>query len=188
MKVSQKIFDLCALLEDKKATDITVCNTSILKKPVDFFVLATATSVTHVKGIADYLIENIQKSNMFEMCEREGLVTSDWVVVDLGEGFVHIFIKEIREKYNLEKLVNEGNNIRNFEKIKKDFEKDKKNEEKSLRKKATKEKPIKEKPQKNKAVKEKQNKEKKLKENTKNKKTKEIKSKELKAKKDKKSK
>lgn len=140
MKISQKIFDLCLILEDKKAQDITVCNTTALKKPVDFFVLATATSVSHAKGIADYLIETVQKDNLFEVSDREGLVTSDWVVVDLGDGFVHIFTKEVREKYNLEKLLNEGNNTRSFDKIKKDFEKEKKNNQTALKKAEKKEK------------------------------------------------
>ena len=65
MIISQKIFDLCNLLEDKKAIDITVCNTAVLKKPVDFFILATATSVAHAKSIADYVTESVQKNNMF---------------------------------------------------------------------------------------------------------------------------
>jgi len=135
MKISQKIYDLCLLLEDKKALDITVCNTSALKKSVDFYILATATSVAHAKALADYIIENALKLNLTQTYNKEGLVTSDWVVVDFEDCFVHIYTKETREKYNVEKLVNEGNNIRKFEKIKKDKQK----EDKLLQKQAKKE-------------------------------------------------
>ena len=137
MEVSKKIYDICQFLEDKKATDITVCNATMLKKSVDFYILATATSVAHAKALADYIIEKAIKLNLAQAYNKEGLVTSDWVVVDLEDCFIHIYTKETRERYNLEKLLNEGNNLKRFDKIKKDKQK----EEKQLHKKNIKDQP-----------------------------------------------
>lgn len=121
--VSKKIYDLCCLLEDKKAEDITVCNTEKLPNAVNFYVLATATSCVHAKSILDYVEQQIQEKELFLYSLRDGFNTSNWLVLDVGEGFIHIFTKELRERYNIEKLVNEGNNVRSFEKLKRDFEK-----------------------------------------------------------------
>ena len=130
MKISQKIYDLCCILEEKKAEEIIVCDTQKLSNAVDFYVIATATSSMHAKGILDYLEEQIQSKDMFLCSCREGFNTSKWLVLDVGEGFVHVFTKDLREHYNLEKLVNEGSNVKSFEKIKKDFQKQLKAENK----------------------------------------------------------
>ena len=70
---------------------------------------------------------------MFEYVSREGFNTSKWLVLDVGEGFIHVFTKDLRDHYNIEKLVNEGNNIKPYEKLKKDFEKEQKLEDKKVR-------------------------------------------------------
>ena len=123
MNISQKVFDLCLLIDEKKAENIIVCDTKKLANAVDFYIVATATSSAHAKGILDYVEEQIQEKNMFNYVLREGFNTSKWLILDVGEGFVHIFTKDLREHYNIEKLVNEGNNIKSFEKLKKDYEK-----------------------------------------------------------------
>ena len=133
MKILQKVFDLCLLMDEKKAENIVVCNTQKLANAVDFYIVATATSSAHAKGILDYLEEQIQEKNMFEYVSREGFNTSKWLVLDVGEGFIHVFTKDLRDHYNIEKLVNEGNNIKPYEKLKKDFEKEQKLEDKKVR-------------------------------------------------------
>lgn len=134
MKISQKVYDLCLMLEDKKAENIVVCNTEKLANPVDFYIVVTATSPAHAKGILDYLEEQISLKNMFLYVARDGLNASKWDVLDVGEGFIHVLTKELRERYNLEKLVNEGSNVKPFEKLKKDFEKEAKNADKTAKK------------------------------------------------------
>ena len=123
MNISQKVFDLCLLIDEKKAENIFVCNTQKIANAVEFYIVATATSSAHAKGLLDYLEQQIQEKNMFDEVSREGFNTSKWMVLDVGEGFIHVFTKDMRDYYNIEKLINEGNNIKPFDKLKKEFDK-----------------------------------------------------------------
>ena len=123
MKFSNDVFRLCTILDDMRLTNIIFCDTSMLCNAVDFYIIATATSSTQAKSALDKLIETVQEDKSFVVCQKEGYNISDWFVADLESGFVHIFTKNEREKYNLEKLVNEGKNILTFEKMKKQYEK-----------------------------------------------------------------
>jgi outer membrane biosynthesis protein TonB len=76
---------------------------------------------------------SVLAQNDVEVLEREGIEQSDWVVVDCYDFLVHIMTKDVRERYNLDKLWGDGRNIRKFETIEKDLaEKAKKAEKKSL--------------------------------------------------------
>lgn len=111
------IVEICKILDKNKAGNIIVIDTSKRANIVNFFVLATATSVTHIKSIIDKCYEEIANKEIFKVNSREGFNTSKWQVLDVGEGFIHIFLKEEREKYNLEKLLGEGGNISSFDKL-----------------------------------------------------------------------
>lgn len=121
MEICEKISKICELLDDKKALDLVIVDTTKMSNAVDYYIIATATSYTHAKSLADYL--EVEGKEFEENIFREGFNQSDWVVLDFGQIFVHILTEEKREHYNLEKLLNEGNNIKPFDKIKKDIEK-----------------------------------------------------------------
>lgn len=122
MKFSQDVIEICQVLQDKKAEDIVVCNTQRLTNVADYFVIVTATSITHAKTLANTL-EEFAFDKSFKVENREGFNYCDWIALDLDEMIVHIFTKQKREYYNLEKLLNEGNNIKSFDKLKKSIEK-----------------------------------------------------------------
>ena len=123
MKFSNEVYKLCTVLHDMKLTNIVLCDTSMLCNAVDFYIIATASSSTQAKCALDKLIETVDEDKSFVVCNKEGYNISDWFVADLESGFVHIFTKSEREKYNIEKLVNEGKNIIAFEKMQKQYEK-----------------------------------------------------------------
>jgi len=94
---------IAAILDDKKATDITAIHTTEQTIISDYFVVATGTSSTHVRALTDEL--------EFEMKNRHGILpkgiegrASGWILLDYGTVLVHIFQKEQREYYNLERL------------------------------------------------------------------------------------
>lgn len=126
MDITQNLLVLCKLLEDKKAEDILLIDARKMSNVADYFIIATSTSGTHTKGIADYLETEALKIKGFNYVNREGFNLSDWVVLDFNNVFVHILTKQKREYYSLEKLLNEGNNIKSLDKLKKEFEKQEK--------------------------------------------------------------
>jgi len=120
MKLTQKVLDFCKALEDKKAINIVVCDTTKISNLFDYAIIATATSTTHTKSLADYL-EEISAQHGYSLINREGFNLSEWIVLDFDDVFVHIFTQNKREYYNLEKLLNEGNNQKSYDKIKKEI-------------------------------------------------------------------
>lgn len=80
------------IMDLKKITDIT-----------DYFVLCSADSDTQVKAIADAVIDGTDEIGM-PAWRTEGLSQRQWVIVDFVDVVLHVFLKEIRHFYNLEKL------------------------------------------------------------------------------------
>jgi len=120
----------------------------------NYFVFATSTSGTHSRALEGSVEEAMEKAGE-EVIKKEG-AGSDWLCLDLGDIIVHIFTKEIREHYNIEKLWTEGKNYKTFETMKKEVEKLNKKQVKAAAaggRGQPKAKPVKEKPVKEKKVK-----------------------------------
>ena len=94
MKFSEEVYKICGILEELKLTDIVACNTEKLPNPVDFYVIATATSSLQGKAALQNLIEQIEKENLFTVLNQDKFNTTEWFVADLGKGFVHIFYRK----------------------------------------------------------------------------------------------
>lgn len=94
------------ILDEKKATDIVALEISSLTVVADYFVIASATSNTHLKALADEVeyrlgLEGIEPNHI------EGKATG-WILLDYGMTVVHLFQTEAREYYNLERLWDDG--------------------------------------------------------------------------------
>ena len=90
------------ILDEKKASDITVIETQELTVMSDYFVIASGNSGTHVRSLADDVEFEMSKQGV-EVDHIEGRATG-WILLDYGSVLVHIFDKESREYYNLERL------------------------------------------------------------------------------------
>ena len=75
----------------------------------DFFIVCHGTSNTHVSAIADSVIEETLKSIKEKPWHKEGLTNGDWILLDYGNVVAHIFQKETRDYYNIEKLWGDAN-------------------------------------------------------------------------------
>lgn len=99
-----------ALLE-KKAEDIIQLDVRPLTTLTDFFIVCHASTDVQIKAIAD----NVMVKTKYELGEpvwnKEGLDTRRWVILDYVNVVVHIFKKELREFYNLEKMWNDAVSI-----------------------------------------------------------------------------
>ncbi len=103
LTTEEKTKAVVAALEDIKATNITVIDTSKLSSLFECMVIASATSKRQTKALADNVVVKL-KALGEEVIGREGEDSGEWILVDLGEVLVHIMQPAIREYYNLEEL------------------------------------------------------------------------------------
>ena len=87
----------------KKASDISIMDLRKVTDMTDFFVLCSADSDIQVKAIADAVAEGTEKFGVGAW-HQEGLTQRQWVLLDYIDVVVHIFRKDVRRFYNLEKL------------------------------------------------------------------------------------
>lgn len=90
-------------LEDVKAQDIVVYNTTGLTSLFDRVVITTASSNRQTRALASNVAEKV-KATGGEVISVEGLESGEWVLVDLGDVVVHIMQSAIRSYYKLEEL------------------------------------------------------------------------------------
>lgn len=90
-------------LEDVKAQDIRVFNTTTLTGLFDRVVIASGTSNRQTRGLASRVCELV-KAHGGHVISVEGEETGEWVLVDLGDVVVHVMQPAIRAYYNLEEL------------------------------------------------------------------------------------
>lgn len=90
-------------LGSKKAIDIKLLKITDLTILADYFVIATGTSTTHVKALADE-VEFQMKEAGFEQGHLEGYHSNNWILMDYHSVIVHVFLEQTREFYDLERL------------------------------------------------------------------------------------
>ncbi len=88
---------------EKQASDILILDLRNRSDLTDYFVLCSGNSKLQVQAIADSILEKIYKAQ-HKLSAVEGYATGNWVVLDLGEIIVHIFHKDARSHYDLERL------------------------------------------------------------------------------------
>ncbi len=105
MKITPKRLAYLAgeLALDKKATDVRILDLRRLSTICDFFVICSASVEIHAKAIADWITENLEKKGI-KAWHHEGHQACRWILLDYVDVVVHIFLNEVREFYELEKL------------------------------------------------------------------------------------
>lgn len=94
---------IAEILDNKKARDVKVIAVSDKTIIADFFVLATGNSSTQVRALADEVEYKLGLSGL-EAAHVEGRDSNSWRALDYSSVIVHIFDREAREFYNLDKL------------------------------------------------------------------------------------
>jgi ribosome-associated protein len=89
--------------EEKKAQDVTVLDIRGLSVFADYFVICHGNSQTQVQAIATAIKDKLLENNV-ELKGMEGYQEARWVLMDLGDVVVHVFHKDDREFYGLERL------------------------------------------------------------------------------------
>lgn len=94
-------------LDSKKALDIKVIKIQDISAIADYFVIATGTSSTHVKALADEVEAQLDESGI-SVSHVEGYRSNSWILLDYVDVVVHVFSDEAREYYDLERLWQDG--------------------------------------------------------------------------------
>ncbi|MBI3223323.1 MAG: ribosome silencing factor [Nitrosomonadales bacterium] len=103
LNTEEKTKAVVAALEDVKATNITVIDTSKNSALFDRMIIASANSTRQTKALADNVVVKLKELGE-EVWGREGEDSGEWILVDLGEVLVHVMQPAVREYYNLEEL------------------------------------------------------------------------------------
>jgi ribosome-associated protein len=90
--------EIARIISDKKGEDIVIFDLREISPITDFFVIATGLSEIHNKTLAEYLMEYEKPDHI------EGLEGGGWILLDYIDVIVHLFLKEAREFYGLERL------------------------------------------------------------------------------------
>lgn len=90
---------IMTILEEKKATDILALDISEISTLADYFILASAENVRQLDALEDAVEEGIRLE-----VNKEGEGSSGWILMDYRDIVVHLFTKEQRAFYDLEKI------------------------------------------------------------------------------------
>ena len=102
------------ILDNKKAKDVKVLHVEKKTVIADYFVLCTGNSSTQVKALADE-VEYKTTLRGKAPTHVEGKGTISWLVIDYDNVIVHIFSREARDFYNLDKLYSETTEVKHTE-------------------------------------------------------------------------
>ena len=94
-------------LDDKKGEDIKVIDISEISVLADYFIIANGTNDSQVRALVESVEEELDKAG-FEVKQREGYGLGSWVLLDYGSIIVHVFDKEKRLFYDLERIWRDG--------------------------------------------------------------------------------
>ena len=104
INLSEKIKNSVLLtLNENKGIDIRIISIKEISSIADYIIIATGSSNRHLTSMAEHIERNLKKIGQ-KTLSKEGENQSEWVLLDLGDIIVHLFKKEIREFYNLEKM------------------------------------------------------------------------------------
>jgi len=115
----KKIEIIVRALDSKKAEDIKVIKIGDISILADYFVIADGTSSTQTRALADEVDFKMSGSGI-EPKSIQGNNGSNWIVLDYYDVIVHVFSRDQRDFYNLERLWSDGEEIDISEILKKD--------------------------------------------------------------------
>lgn len=108
MKNSREIAKMiCMALEDKKGEDIKVIDIREVSVVADYFIVASGGNQNQLQAMQDEVGHKMHE-NHIEVKQIEGNRSSTWILMDYGDVIVHLFSKEDRLFYNLERIWQDG--------------------------------------------------------------------------------
>ena len=97
-------------LSDKKGEDIKIIDITGISVLADYFIIANGNSDSQVDALVGNVEEELHKAG-YPLRQREGQASGSWVLLDFGDIIVHVFDKENRLFYDLERIWKDGKDI-----------------------------------------------------------------------------
>ncbi|MCD7738415.1 MAG: ribosome silencing factor [Lachnospiraceae bacterium] len=94
-------------LSDKKGEEIRVIDISDVSVIADYFIIANGTNRSQVQALSDSVQEKLGKAGIF-VKQVEGYETANWILMDFRDVIVHVFDRENRLFYDLERIWRDG--------------------------------------------------------------------------------
>lgn len=92
-------------IREKKGRGITIINLEEMEiKTTDRFIVCQGTSTSHVSSIADSVRDIVLEKTGRKPYHYDGYRNCEWIVIDYGEVMVHVFLPDVRTRYDLEGL------------------------------------------------------------------------------------
>ena len=92
-----------AICADNKADDVVLLDLHAVTDMTDYFIVASGTSDTHVRSVAQHVVEMLAKDG-HRAASVEGMRQGRWVLLDYVDFVVHVFHPSLRSFYQLERL------------------------------------------------------------------------------------
>lgn len=103
MTTKKLVEKITQLIFEKKGSEVKVIELKTVSSLADYFILCSADSNTQVQAIADNIDKSLREDGI-RLWHKEGTTALQWVLLDYVDIVVHVFQKDIRAFYNLEKL------------------------------------------------------------------------------------
>ena len=100
----------CEALSEKMGEDIRAIDISNVSVLADYFIIANGSNDSQVHALVDNVEEQLYKAGC-EVKQREGYGLGSWVLLDFGDIIVHVFDKENRLFYDLERIWSDGKQV-----------------------------------------------------------------------------
>ena len=94
-------------LQDKKAQDIHIIDISEVSVIADYFIIAGGANKNQIQALCDNVQETLGRAGYPEK-QTEGYNTANWILMDFGDVIIHIFDRENRLLYDLERIWRDG--------------------------------------------------------------------------------
>ena len=109
--MEQKSIDMAKIailaLEDKKGKDIKIIDISEVSVLADYFIIVGGNNHSQIQALCNNVEEQLGKAG-FSVKQIEGYDSANWILMDFGDIIVHIFDKENRLLYDLERIWRDG--------------------------------------------------------------------------------
>jgi ribosome-associated protein len=104
----QRFYDFVAqIIYNRKGFNTVAIDVENVSSITNCFFIAEGNVPQHVKSIAKEIVEELKKHGEKLVC-IEGMQNGDWIVLDYLHTVIHIFVPEMRAKYNIEELCKDG--------------------------------------------------------------------------------
>ncbi len=97
-------------LQDKKAQDIRIIDISEVSVIADYFIIAGGSNKNQIQALCDNVQETLGRAGYPEK-QTEGYNTANWILMDFGDVIIHIFDRENRLLYDLERIWRDGRQV-----------------------------------------------------------------------------